>query len=52
MLSGQFSDRIGRRRPFLYSSFFTTLFSFTTIFCQEIYSLLILRGIMGILGNL
>ena len=51
MMSGQFSDRLGRKRPFVYSSLLTTIFSFLSIFCNNIYSLLITRGLMGILGN-
>lgn len=49
MMSGQFSDRLGRKRPFVYSSLLTTIFSFLSIFCNNIYSLLITRGLMGIL---
>jgi len=30
LLSGQFSDRLGRRRPFIYSTF---LISLLTLFC-------------------
>ena len=51
MLSGQMADRMGRKKPFLISSLFTFLFSFATIACTEIYSLLFLRGLIGVLGN-
>lgn len=49
MISGQFADRLGRRRPFVYSSFLVTLFSFGSILCHNIYSLLMMRALMGIL---
>ncbi|CAD8099055.1 unnamed protein product [Paramecium sonneborni] len=49
MMSGQFSDRFGRRGPFLYSSFLTCLVTLATILCQDIYQLLFVRGIMGVL---
>ncbi|CAD8098915.1 unnamed protein product [Paramecium sonneborni] len=52
MLSGQLADRVGRRKPFLISSFFTCLLSLGTIACQEIYSLLVVRALLGILVGL
>ncbi|CAD8173064.1 unnamed protein product [Paramecium octaurelia] len=48
MLSGQFTDRYGRKLPFIFSSLFTVLICFATILCTNVYQLLIMRGLMGI----
>ena len=49
VLSGQFSDRYGRRRPLIYSCFFMTFFSFLSAFSPEIITLIILRVCLGLL---
>ncbi|CAK73010.1 unnamed protein product (macronuclear) [Paramecium tetraurelia] len=48
MLSGQFTDRYGRKLPFIFSSLLTVLICFATILCTNVYQLLIMRGFMGI----
>ena len=49
VLSGQFSDRYGRRKPCLYSSFFMALLSFVSIFSPNILTLIILRILIALL---
>lgn len=51
MISGQFADRYGRKRPFLYSTFISTVIALGTVICTDIYQLAILRAFMGILGK-
>ena len=49
VLSGQFSDRYGRRRPCIYSCFLMTFFSFLSAFSPEIVTLIVLRICLGLL---
>lgn len=47
--SGQLSDRYGRRKPCIYSSFLMTIFSFISAFSPDIYTLICLRICLGLL---
>lgn len=49
VLSGQFADRYGRRKPCLYSSFFMAFLSFLSIFSPNILTLIILRILIALL---
>lgn len=49
VLSGQFSDRYGRRRPCIYSCFLMCLFSTLSAFSPEIITLICLRVCLGLL---
>ena len=49
VLSGQFSDRYGRRRPCIYSSFLMCIFSILSAFSPEIITLIALRICLGLL---
>lgn len=49
VLSGQFSDRYGRRKPCIYSCFFMSVFSLASSVSPEIISLICFRIIIGLL---
>jgi putative MFS transporter len=51
MLSGQFADRYGRKKPFLISSALTIFITIGTIFTTNIAEMIVLRTMMGILGK-
>lgn len=49
VVSGQFSDRYGRRKPCIYSSFFMSLISILSAFSPEIITLIVFRVFLGLL---
>ncbi|KRX08085.1 Major facilitator superfamily domain, general substrate transporter [Pseudocohnilembus persalinus] len=49
LLAGKFSDKYGRRTPFMYSTGMTVFLQLFQAFCLDIYQLIIVRGILGVL---